>query len=243
MYLSRLKRFDPKLHFLITLTDERAMAQAKEVDREIAAGRYRGPLHGIPWGAKDLLAVKDYPTTWGAGGFQQQVIATDATVVKRLDEAGAILVAKLTLGALASGDKWFGGRTRNPWNPDQGSSGSSAGSGSATASGCVAFAIGSETRGSISSPSTRCGTSGYRPTFGFVPRTGAMAPAWTMDKLGPICRSVEDCALVLDAIRGPDGQDLAAREAAFHWDAELDWKSLRIGYFKSAFDPEKEEET
>ena len=243
MYLTRLKRFDPKLHFLITLTDERAMAQAKEVDRDIAAGRYRGPLHGIPWGAKDLLAVKDYPTTWGAGGFQQQVIDTDATVVKRLDEAGAILVAKLTLGALASGDKWFGGRTRNPWNLEQGSSGSSAGSGSATATGCVAFAIGSETRGSISSPSTRCGTTGYRPTFGFVPRTGAMALAWTMDKLGPICRSVEDCALVMQAIYGPDGSDLAVHPAPFSWDAKFDWRSLKIGYAKGAFEPPKLEVT
>jgi Asp-tRNA(Asn)/Glu-tRNA(Gln) amidotransferase A subunit family amidase len=243
MYLSRLKRFDSQLHFLITLTDERALAQAKEVDRDIAAGRYRGPLHGIPWGAKDLLAVKNYPTTWGAGGFQRQVIDTDATVVKRLDEAGAILVAKLTLGALASGDKWYGGRTRNPWNPDQGSSGSSAGSGSATGSGCVAFAIGSETRGSISSPSTRCGTTGYRPTFGFVPRTGAMALAWTMDKLGPICRSAEDCALVMQAIYGPDGSDLTVHPAPFSWDANFDWGSLRIGYAKNAFEPPKLEDT
>jgi Asp-tRNA(Asn)/Glu-tRNA(Gln) amidotransferase A subunit family amidase len=243
MYLARLKRFDSRLHFLITLTDERAMAQAKEVDRDIAAGRYRGPLHGIPWGAKDLLAVKHYPTTWGAGGFEQQTIDADATVVKRLDEAGAILVAKLTLGALASGDKWFGGRTRNPWNPDQGSSGSSAGSASATATGCVAFAIGSETRGSISSPSTRCGTSGYRPTFGFVPRTGAMALAWTMDKLGPICRSVEDCALVMQAIYGPDGSDLTVHPAPFSWDANFDWRSLKIGYAKGAFEPPKQEDT
>ena len=243
MYLARLKRFDSRLHFLITLTDERAMAQAKEVDRDIAAGRYRGPLHGIPWGAKDLLAVKHYPTTWGAGGFEQQKFDADATVVKRLDEAGAVLVAKLTLGALASGDKWFGGRTRNPWNPEQGSSGSSAGSGSATATGCVAFAIGSETRGSISSPSTRCGTTGYRPTFGFVPRTGAMALAWTMDKLGPICRSVEDCALVMQAIYGPDGSDLTVHPAPFSWDAKFDWRSLKIGYAKSLFEPPKQEDT
>jgi Asp-tRNA(Asn)/Glu-tRNA(Gln) amidotransferase A subunit family amidase len=243
MYLARLKRLDSRLHFLITLTDERAIAQAKEVDREIAAGRYRGPLHGIPWGAKDLLAVKDYPTTWGAGGFQQQTFDADATVVQRLDEAGAILVAKLTLGALASGDKWFGGRTRNPWNPDQGSSGSSAGSAAATASGCVGFAIGSETLGSISSPSTRCGTSGYRPTFGFVPRTGAMALAWTMDKLGPICRSVEDCALVMQAIYGPDGSDLTVHAAPFSWDAQFDWRSLKIGYAKSTFEPPKQEDT
>jgi Asp-tRNA(Asn)/Glu-tRNA(Gln) amidotransferase A subunit family amidase len=243
MYLARLKRFDSKLHFLVTLTDERAIAQAKEADREIAAGRYRGPLHGIPWGAKDLLAVKNYPTTWGAGGFEHQIIDVDATVVRRLDEAGAILVAKLTLGALANGDKWFGGRTRNPWNLDQGSSGSSAGSASATSSGCVGFAIGSETLGSISSPSTRCGTSGYRPTFGFVPRTGAMALAWTMDKLGPICRCVEDCALVMQAIYGPDGSDLTVHPAPFSWDAKFDWHTLKIGYAKSLFEPPKPGET
>ena len=175
----------PLLKFVITLTEDRALAHAKDADREIAAGKYRGPLHGLPWGAKDLLAVKGYRTTWGAGGFEDQKIDEDATVVKRLDAAGAVLVAKLTLGALAQGDKWFGGMTRNPWNTKQGSSGSSAGSASATAAGCVAFAIGSETLGSISSPSTRCGTTGLRPTFGFVPRTGAMALSWTMDKLGP----------------------------------------------------------
>jgi Asp-tRNA(Asn)/Glu-tRNA(Gln) amidotransferase A subunit family amidase len=237
MYLTRLKRYDPKLHFNVPLTEERALAQAKAADAEIAAGRYRGPLHGIPWGAKDLLAVKGYPTTWGAGGFEKQIIDEDATVVQRLDAAGAILVAKLTLGALAMGDHWFGGQTRNPWNPHQGSSGSSAGPASAVAAGCVAFAIGSETLGSISSPSTRCGDTGLRPTFGFVPRTGAMALSWTMDKLGPICRAVEDCAIVLNSIYGPDGQDLATRDAAFNWDADLDWKSLRIGYLKSAFDP------
>ena len=237
MYLTRLKRYDPRLHLVVTLTEERARAQAKEADRDIAAGRYRSPLHGIPWGAKDLLAVKDYPTTWGAGGFEHQTFDEDATVVKRLDAAGAILVAKLTLGALASGDKWFGGRTRNPWNPDQGSSGSSAGSASAAASGCVAFAIGSETLGSISSPSTRCGTSGYRPTFGFVPRSGAMALAWTMDKLGPICRSVEDCALVMQSIYGPDGSDPTVHPAPFSWDARFDWRSLKVGYVKSAFEP------
>jgi Asp-tRNA(Asn)/Glu-tRNA(Gln) amidotransferase A subunit family amidase len=240
MYLARLKRLDPKLHFAITLTEDRALAKAKEADAEIAAGKYRGPLHGIPWGAKDLLAVKGYPTTWGAGGFEKQSFDEDATVVKRLDAAGAVLVAKLTLGALAMGDKWFGGQTRNPWNLKQGSSGSSAGSAAAVAAGCVAFAIGSETLGSISSPSTRCGDTGLRPTFGFVPRTGAMALSWTMDKLGPICRAVEDCALVLSAIHGPDGEDLAARDAAFNWDAEFDWKSLRVGYLKKAFEPRVE---
>ncbi len=221
MYLDRLKRYDPKLHFVVNLTEERALAQARAADAEIAAGKYRGPLHGIPWGAKDLLAVKGYPTTWGAGGFEHQVIDEDATVVQRLDAAGAVLVAKLTLGALAKGDKWFGGRTRNPWNPNQGSSGSSAGPGSAVAAGCVGFAIGSETLGSISSPSTRCGDSGLRPTFGFVPRTGAMALSWTMDKLGPISRSAEDCALVLQAIYGPDGKDTSVYPAPFHWNPEF----------------------
>jgi len=238
MYLERLKRYDPLLKFVITLTEDRAHAKAKEADQEIAAGKYRGPLHGIPWGAKDLLAVKGYRTTWGAGGFESQMIDQDATVVQRLDAAGAVLVAKLTLGALAQGDKWFGGMTRNPWNPQQGSSGSSAGSASATAAGCVGFAIGSETLGSISSPSTRCGTTGLRPTFGLVPRTGAMALSWSMDKLGPICRSVEDCALVLSAIYGPDGQDRSVQNAAFNWDSSLDWRKLRIGYLKADFEPQ-----
>ncbi len=241
MYIARLRRYDPLLHFVITITEDRALAQAKEADAEIAAGKYRGPLHGLPWGAKDLLAVKGYPTTWGAGGFEKQSFDEDATVVKRLDAAGAVLVAKTTLGALAMGDKWFGGRTRNPWNPKQGSSGSSAGSASTTSAGCVAFAIGSETLGSISSPSTRCGTTGLRPTFGFVPRTGAMALSWTMDKLGPICRAVEDCAIVMQAIYGPDGQDQSVRDAAFNWNAEFDWKLLRVGYIAKEFEAEKPE--
>jgi Asp-tRNA(Asn)/Glu-tRNA(Gln) amidotransferase A subunit family amidase len=236
MYLQRLKKYDSTLKFVVTLTEERALTQAKETDREIAAGKYRGPLHGLPWGAKDLLATRGYPTTWGAGGFEKQMIDEDATVVKRLDKAGAVLVAKLTLGALAMGDEWFGGKTRNPWNPKQGSSGSSAGPASATAAGCVAFSIGSETLGSISSPSTRCGCTGLRPTFGLVPRTGAMALSWSMDKLGPICRTVEDCALVLDAIYGPDGKDRTVARAAFNWDADTDWKKLRIGYLKADFE-------
>lgn len=236
MYLARLKKYDPQLHFVITLTEERALAQAKEADKQIAAGKYRSILHGLPWGGKDLLAVKGYPTTWGAGGFEDQVIDEDATVVKRLDAAGAVLVAKLTLGALAGGDHWFGGITRNPWNPAQGSSGSSAGPASATSAGCVAFSIGSETGGSISSPSTKCGVTGFRPTFGFVPRTGAMTLSWTMDKLGPICRSVEDCALVMQAIWGPDGQDEACRNASFQWNSELDWKKLRVGYLQDDFE-------
>ncbi|HLW53343.1 MAG TPA: amidase [Candidatus Angelobacter sp.] len=236
MYLARLKRYDPTLKFVITLTEDRARAQAKEADAAIAAGKYHGPLHGLPWGAKDLLAVKGYRTTWGAGGFEDQKIDEDATAVQRLDQAGAVLVAKLTLGALAQGDRWFGGITRNPWNPKQGSSGSSAGSASATAAGCVAFGIGSETLGSISSPSTRCGTTGLRPSFGLVPRTGAMALSWSMDKLGPICRAVEDCAIVLSAIYGPDGHDRSVQNAAFNWDAGLDWRKLRIGYLKADFE-------
>lgn len=235
MYLTRLKRYDPLLHFVITLTEDRALTQAKEADSDIAAGKYRGPLHGIPWGAKDLLAVKGYPTTWGAAPYKDQTIDEDATVVKRLDAAGAVLLAKLTLGALAEGDHWFGGITRNPWNPDQGSSGSSAGPSSATAAGCVGFAIGSETLGSISSPSTRCGVTGLRPTFGHVPRTGAMALSWSQDKLGPICRAVEDCALALDAIYGPDGEDRSVKPAAFSWNAHQDWRKFRVGFLESEF--------
>jgi len=235
-YIARLKRCDPELHFLITLTEERALAQAAAADKEIAAGKYRGPLHGIPWGAKDLLAVKGYPTTWGAAGFEKQSFEEDAEVVKRLDAAGAVLIAKLSMGALAQGDLWFGGRTRNPWNTKQGSSGSSAGSASAVSAGCVGFAIGTETLGSISSPSTRCGVTGLRPSFGMVPRTGAMALVWSMDKIGPITRSVEDCALVLNAIYGPDGRDQSVQGAAFHADLTMDVKKLRVGYLKSAFD-------
>ena len=236
MYLARLRKYDPVLKCVISLTEERALRQARAADTEIARGRYRGPLHGIPWGAKDLLAVRGYKTTWGAGPFREQIIDTDATVVERLDAAGAILVAKLTLGELAQGDIWFGGTTKNPWKIDQGSSGSSAGPASATAAGLVGFSIGSETLGSISSPSTRCGTTGLRPTFGRVPRTGAMALSWTMDKLGPICRSVEDCALVFGAIYGPDDRDNSVISADFQWDATLSPRSLRVGYFRSAFD-------
>lgn len=241
MYLARLERFDPQLHCVITLTKDRARAQAKAADAEIASGRYRGPLHGIPWGAKDLLAAKGYLTTWGAGPYKTQNLDYDAEVVKRLDRAGAVLVAKLTLGELAQGDRWFGETTRNPWWPEQGSSGSSAGPASATAAGLVGFSIGTETQGSISSPSTRCGVSGLRPTFGRVPRTGAMALSWSMDKIGPICRSAEDCAMVLDAIAGPDGQDLSVRRYPFNWNATRKPATLRVGYLKSAFDaPERD---
>jgi Asp-tRNA(Asn)/Glu-tRNA(Gln) amidotransferase A subunit family amidase len=236
MYVARLKRYDPVLKCVVNLTEQRALAQARAADAEIARGRYRGPLHGIPWGAKDLLAVKGTPTTWGSTPFRSQIIDEDATVVRRLDEAGAVLVAKLTLGELAMGDTWFGGMTRNPWKTDQGSSGSSAGSASATVAGLVGFSIGTETLGSIASPSTRCGATGLRPTFGRVPRTGAMALSWSMDKIGPICRSVEDCVLVLDAIRGSDGQDLTVRDAPLNWDAGFDAKTLRVGFYKSGFD-------
>ena len=236
MYISRLKRFDPQLHSVITLTEARAREQAKAADAEVARGKYRGPLHGIPWGAKDLLAVKGYPTTWGAGLYKDQKFDYDATVVRRLDEAGAILVAKLTLGALAQGDRWYAERTRNPWNPETGSSGSSAGPASATAAGLVAFAIGSETNGSITSPSRTCGLSGFRPTFGRIPRTGAMALSWTMDKLGPICRSAEDCALVFDAIQGPDGIDYSVKNYPFNWNATIKPAQFRIAYIKSHFE-------
>jgi Asp-tRNA(Asn)/Glu-tRNA(Gln) amidotransferase A subunit family amidase len=242
MYLDRLKRYDAKLECVISFTEELAMKQAKRADEEIASGKYRGPLHGIPWGAKDLLATKGYKTTWGAMTHKDQMIDEDATVVKKLDEAGAVLIAKLTLGALAWGDVWYGGKTKNPWNMEQGSSGSSAGPGSATAAGLVGFSIGSETLGSIVSPSTRCGVTGLRPTFGRVSRHGAMALSWSMDKLGPMCRSVEDCALVLDAIYGPDGKDGSVVDAPFHWDAGLDSKSLRVGYIKSAFEGERRNE-
>ncbi|MBX9927328.1 MAG: amidase [Gemmatimonadaceae bacterium] len=236
MYIARLKRLDPKLKCTITITEERALAQARAADAELAAGKVRGPLHGIPWGAKDLLAVTGYPTTWGSAPYKNQLFEENATVVDRLDRAGAVLIAKLTLGELAQGDIWFGGMTRNPWKLDQGSSGSSAGPGSATAAGCVGFAIGTETLGSISSPSTRNGVTGLRPTYGRVPRTGAMALSWSMDKIGPMCRSVEDCALVFDAIRGRDGHDLTVHDAAFNWDAARPLSSIRIGYLKSVFD-------
>ena len=238
MYLRRLERLDPVLQCVVTLTPERALRQAREADAEIAAGRLRGPLHGIPWGAKDLLAVAGHPTTWGTTPYREQRFDEDAEVVKRLDAAGAVLVAKLTLGELAQGDTWFGGQTKNPWRVEQGSSGSSAGSAAATAAGLVGFAIGTETLGSISSPSTRCGTTGLRPTYGRVPRTGAMALSWTMDKIGPICRSVEDCAMVFDAIHGADGRDRSAVNAPFTWDATVPLRSIRVGYLRSAFERE-----
>jgi Asp-tRNA(Asn)/Glu-tRNA(Gln) amidotransferase A subunit family amidase len=242
MYLSRLKKYDSKLQCVITLTEELAFQQAKRADKEISAGRYRGPLHGIPWGAKDLLAVKGHKTTWGAMPYKEQVIDVDATVVRRLEEAGAVLVGKLTLGALAWGDVWFAGKTRNPWNTEKGSSGSSAGPAAATAAGLVGFSIGSETWGSIVSPCTVCGATGLRPTFGRVSRYGAMALSWTMDKIGPICRSVEDCTLVFNAVYGPDGKDSTIVDLPFNWDVDRGIKGLKIGYIKSDFEKERKDE-
>jgi Asp-tRNA(Asn)/Glu-tRNA(Gln) amidotransferase A subunit family amidase len=241
MYIARLRRLDPVLHAVVTFTEERALAAAERADREIASGHDRGLLHGIPWGAKDLLAARGYRTTWGSVPFKEQVIDDDATVVERLEQAGAVLVAKLALGELAWGDVWFGGMTRNPWKPEQGSSGSSAGSASATAAGAVGFAIGSETLGSIVSPCTRCGATGLRPTFGRVSRHGAMALSWSMDKLGPIARSVEDCALVFHAIHGPDGRDASVVDAPYRWEPQQDVKKLRVGYVRSLFEAKPDE--
>ncbi len=236
-FIARLKRYDPVLQHTITITEERAMAQARKADDEIASGHYRGVLHGIPFGAKDLLATKDYKTTWGSVPYKEQKINTDATVITRLETAGAVLIAKMTLGELAMGDVWFGGKTKNPWDIKRGSSGSSAGSASAVASGCLPFAIGSETYGSIVSPSGECGTTGLRPTFGRISKYGAMALSWSMDKLGPIARNVEDCAIVFNAIMGPDGKDQSVITAPFSYtsSANSSLKSTRIGYIKSEF--------
>ena len=236
MYLARLKRYDSVLKCVAAYTEDLAIQQAKRADDEIARGLYRGPLHGLPWGAKDLLAARGYPTQWGAAPYKNQRIDVDATVVQRLEAAGAVLIAKLTLGALANGDVWYGGTTKNPWDISEGSSGSSAGSGAATAAGLVGFAIGTETMGSIVSPATRCGVSGLRPTYGRVSRYGAMALSWSMDKIGPMCRSVEDCALVFSAIYGPDGRDMSISPEPFRWDPALDPHTLRIGYVASAFE-------
>ena len=242
LYLSRLRRYDPMLECVISYTEEIAMQQADIADREIASGNYRGPLHGIPWGAKDLLAVPDYRTTWGAKPYERQVRPEKATVVTRLQEAGAVLVAKLTLGALAWGDVWYGGKTRNPWKPEQGSSGSSAGPGSATAAGLVGFSLGTETWGSIVSPSTRNGVTGLRPTHGRVSKAGAMALSWSMDKIGPMCRSVEDCALVFGAIHGADPLDPSAVERPFRWPPERDPRTLRLGYLPELFEEDRSTE-
>jgi Asp-tRNA(Asn)/Glu-tRNA(Gln) amidotransferase A subunit family amidase len=235
MYLGRLKRYNRKLLCAVTLTDELALRQARNADREIAAGNYRGALHGIPYGIKDLAAVKGYPTTWGAAPFKDRIIDADATVVSRLSAAGAVLIAKLATGELALDDVWFGGQTKNPWDLSMGSQGSSAGPGSATAAGLVGFSIGTETGGSIVEPSGICGVTGLRPTAGRVSRYGFMTLTWSLDKIGPMCRSVEDCALVLNAIQGPDDRDLSALDVPFNYDADLDIRKLRVGYLKAAF--------
>jgi Asp-tRNA(Asn)/Glu-tRNA(Gln) amidotransferase A subunit family amidase len=235
-FFERLKKYDPELHCVITLTEERALKQAKLMDEEIADGKYRGMLHGIPFGVKDLLATKDYKTTWGSVPFKDQMVNEDATVIKKLDEAGAVLCAKLTMGELAMGDVWFGGMTRNPWDTTKSSSGSSAGSASSVSAGLLPFAIGTETWGSIVSPSTVCGTTGLRPTYGRVSRTGAMALSWSMDKIGPICRCAEDLAIVLNVINGQDGVDQTLYDVPFNYQPEIDFSKLKIGYLKSDFD-------
>jgi len=239
MYLARLKKYGPKLLCVVTLTEDLALKQAAAADAEIKRGKYRGPLHGIPWGAKDLFATKGIKTTWGAEPYRDQVIDYDSTVVERLTEAGAVLVAKLSMGALAQGARWFAGVTRNPWQPEEaqtGSSGSSAGPAAATAGGLIGFSIGTETLGSIVSPSSRCGVTGLRPTYGRVSRYGAMGLSWTMDKIGPICRGVEDCAAALNAIYGPDGKDITVGDAPFNWNPDTNISTLRIGYLKTEFD-------
>jgi Asp-tRNA(Asn)/Glu-tRNA(Gln) amidotransferase A subunit family amidase len=235
LYLARLQQEGPRLACVVVVTEALARQQAAQADAEIAAGRYRGPLHGIPYGVKDLLATRDYPTGWGAPPYRDQQFDYDATVVERLRAAGAVLVAKLSMGSLAMDDVWYGGKTKSPWDLARGSSGSSAGSGAATAAGLVGFAIGTETNGSIVSPARECGVTGLRPTFGRVSRHGAMTLCWTLDKIGPMCRSVEDCALVFAAIQGPDGRDPTVQERPFAWEPQIDLGRLRIGYLAAMF--------
>jgi Asp-tRNA(Asn)/Glu-tRNA(Gln) amidotransferase A subunit family amidase len=236
LYLERIKRYSDTLQCVISVMEATALQRARQADAEIAAGNYKGPLHGIPYGIKDLFAVEGTKTTWGAAPYKDQVVAGTATVVKKLNDAGGVLICKFTMGALAMGDIWYGGVTRNPWNLKQGSSGSSAGSASGTAAGLVAYAIGTETWGSIVSPATRCGATGLRPTYGRVSRSGAMALSWSMDKVGPICRSALDCALVLEVIRGADGIDKHVRDAAFNYSAKNDIRKLKVGYLAKAFE-------
>ena len=242
LYLSRLERYDPRLLCVISLTADLARRQARRADEEIRAGTYRGPLHGIPWGIKDLFSVRGTRTTWGMSPYRDRVIDEDATVYERLTGAGAVLVAKLSTGALAVTARWFGGLTRNPWNTEQDAAGSSAGPGAATAAGLVGFSIGSDTGGSIVNPATRNGISGLRPTFGRVSRHGGMVLAWTQDTVGPMCRSAEDCALVLDVIHGPDGRDNTVLDVPFNWDASADPRGLRVGYLRDAFEGEVPED-
>jgi Asp-tRNA(Asn)/Glu-tRNA(Gln) amidotransferase A subunit family amidase len=236
MYLARLHRYNGKLNNVVTFLDEHGRAEARKADAEIAAGKYKGALHGIPWGAKDIISVKGYKTTWGSPAFKDQSFDYDASIVEMLRDAGAVLIAKLATGELASGDQWFGGQTKSPWNLSQGSSGSSAGPSSATAAGCVGFGIGTETSGSILSPSARCGLAGLRPTFGRISRYGVMALSWTQDRLGPICRYAEDCAIVMQAIARPDGRDMSVSDIPFNWNAQLDVKKLRVGILQESFD-------
>jgi len=243
MYLTRLKRHGDTLHAVVTLTEALALERAAEADRELRAGIWRGPLHGVPWGAKDLFAARGYRTTWGAKPYETQVLDYDAAVVERLRDAGAVLVAKLSMGALAQGGVWFGGSTRNPWDLERSSSGSSAGPGAATAAGLVGFALGTETRGSIISPSAATGVTGLRPTYGRISRRGAMALSWTMDKIGPMARTVEDCVAAFGAIYGPDGRDDTVVDAPFDWNPDAPLGTLRIGYVKSEFESVPEDAT
>ena len=236
LYLNRIKKYDPTLLAVTAITEERAIQQAKKADQEIAAGYYKGLLHGIPYGVKDLMALEGYKTTWGAAPYKTQKLDYTASVIEQLDKAGAILIAKLTSGALARGDVWYGGKTKNPWDITQGASGSSAGPGAATAAGLVAFALGTETLGSIVSPSNRCGLTGLRPTYGRVTRHGVMSLAWSMDKIGPMCRSAEDCAIVFAVIHGTDGKDKTVRDAAFNYEANVDVTKLKVGYLKEFFE-------
>jgi Asp-tRNA(Asn)/Glu-tRNA(Gln) amidotransferase A subunit family amidase len=235
LYLDRLHKYNEKLNCVVTFLDDHALQQAKQADTEIAAGKYKGPLHGIPWGAKDIIAVPGYKTTWGSAAYKDQILDEEASVVEMLREAGAVLLAKLSSGELAQGDNWFGGQTKNPWDTAQGSSGSSAGPGSATAAGLVGFAIGTETSGSILSPSARCGVTGLRPTFGRISRYGVMALSWTQDRLGPMCRYAEDCALVMSVIARPDDRDMSVSDIPFNWNATTGIRKLRVGYLKDAF--------
>jgi len=240
MYLARLHKYNVKLNCVVTYLDDVAIAQAKQADAEIAAGHYKGPLHGIPWGAKDIIAVKGYRTTWGSGAFKDQVLEEEASVVELLRNAGAVLLAKLASGELAGGDQWWGGQTRNPWNNQEGSYGSSAGPGSATGGCLVPFGIGTETGGSILHPSSRCGVTGLRPTFGRVSRYGVMTASWTQDRVGPLCRYAEDCALVMSVIARPDDRDMSVSDIPFNWDAHYDIKTIRVGYLKESFDETKD---
>ena len=235
MYLQRLQRYNGKLNCVVTMLDELAIAQAKQADAEMASGKHLGPLHGIPWVCKDIVSVANYPTTWGSAVYKHQVFDYDASIVEMLRDAGAVLLAKVVTGELAGNDIWYGGRTNNPWKLDEGSTGSSAGTAAAVAAGCAPFGIGTETGGSILSPSARCGVTGLRPTFGRISRYGVMTLSWTQDRLGPMCRYVEDCAIVMSVIAKADGRDLSVSDIPFAWDAHFDWRKLKVGFLPDAF--------